>query len=104
MEFGIWRLLKISDEFVNKRYILLGSITDGGKPGSKWDSLNDALKNNLVSIRGRRNLIRDIPIEVLPTKFEDEEELQDFDEDGEEIPVLNQGVFAGQHYEHIKAK
>jgi len=86
-------------DFMQKR-----SITDGGKPGSKWDSLNDALKNNLVSIRGRRNLIRDIPIEVLPTKFEDEEELQEFDEEGEEIPVLNQGVFAGQHYEHIKAK
>ena len=96
--------MKTSDEFVIKRYVSLGSITDGGKPGSKWDSLNDALKNNLVSIRGRRNLIRDIPIEVLPTKFEDEEELQEFDEEGEEIPVLNQGVFAGQHYEHIKAK
>ena len=97
--------MKASEEFVNKRYVSLGSITDGGKkPGSKWDSLNDALKNNLVSIRGRRNLIRDIPIEVLPTKFEDEEELQEFDEEGEEIPVLNQGVFAGQHYEHIKAK
>ena len=57
-----------------------------------------------MSIRGRRNQIRDIPIDILPTKFEDEEDLVSVDEDGEDIPVLNQGVFAGQNYEHIKAK
>merc|ERR1711997_494209 len=75
-----------------------GSITDGDrKPGSKWDSLNNALLSNLSSIRGRRNRIRDVPIEILPTKFEDEEEIADVDEDGEDIPVLKEGIFAGQN-------
>ena len=68
------------------------------------DSLNDALLRNLLSIRGRKNVIRDIPIDILPTKFEDEDDLASLDEDGEEIPVLKEGIFAGQQYEHIKQR
>ena len=49
------------------------------------DSLNDALKRNLMSIRGRRNVIRNIPIEILPTKFEDDEDPPSIDEEGEEV-------------------
>ena len=37
-------------------------------------------------------------------KFEDEEEIADVDEDGEDIPVLKEGIFAGQNYQHIKEK
>ena len=68
------------------------------------DSLNDALKRNLMSIRGRRNVIRNIPIEILPTKFEDDEDPPSIDEDGEEVPVIQNGVFAEQYYEVIKSK
>ena len=41
---------------------------------------------------------------MLPTKFEDEEDLVEVDEDGEDIPVLKEGVFAGQYYQTIKEK
>ena len=72
----------------------------------KGDSLNDALSRNLLSLRGRRKMIqRDITIEILPTKFEDEDEPASEDEDGEEVSVFQEtGFFAGQHYEKIKAK
>ena len=68
------------------------------------DSLNDALKRNLMSMRGRRNVIRNIPIEILPTKFEDDEDPPSIDEEGEEVPVFQHGVFAEQYYEVIKSK
>ena len=72
----------------------------------KGDSLNDALSRNLLSLRGRRKMIqRDITIEILPTKFEDEDEPASEDEDGEEVSVFQEtGFFAGQHYEHIRSK
>ena len=41
---------------------------------------------------------------MLPTKFEDEEELESVDKNGEDIPVLKEGIFAGQDYEHIRKK
>ena len=68
------------------------------------DSLNDALKRNLLSLRGRRNMVRDIPIEILPTKFEDDEDPPSIDEEGEEVSVFQHGVFAEQYYEKIKDK
>lgn len=70
----------------------------------KGDTLNDALLRNLLSLRGRKKLVRDIPIDIVPTHFEDEEEPPSEDEDGEEVSVFQGGVFAGQDYEHIKAK
>ena len=81
-------------------FMQIGSLS-GGKQN---DSLNDALLRNLFSIRGRKNIIRNIPIDIVPTKFEDEESIADEDEDGEEISVFQGGVFAGQDYEHIKSK
>ena len=66
------------------------------KIGEQGDSLNDMLLNNLLSLRGRRNIKRDIPINIIPTVFEDEEDPPSEDEDGEEVSVLKGGVFAGQ--------
>ena len=68
------------------------------------DSLDDALKRNLLSIRGRRKLVRNIPIEILPTKFEDDDDPPSIDEDGEEVSVFQHGVFAGQNYDNMKTK
>lgn len=83
-----------------------GDLAGFGGGGSKFSggSLNDALLKNLLSLRGRRNNIRNIPINIVPTKFEDEEDLASLDEDGEEVPVLREGVFAGQHFDHIREK
>ena len=67
--------------------------------GSHLDGL---MKRNLNSIRGRREHIRNIPINILPTKFDDDEELPDEDEEGEDIPILNHGVFAEQYFEKIR--
>ena len=81
-------------------------IPDFMQEGSRktGDSLNDALLRNLLSIRGRKNNIRNIPIEIVPTKFEDEDEIPEEDEDGNETSVFQGGFFAGQDYEHIKSK
>ena len=75
-----------------------------GQKGQIGDSLNDALLRNLLSIRGRKKNIRNIPIEIIPTKFDDEDDIPEEDEDGEEIPIFQGGLFAGQDYEHIKSK
>ncbi len=37
---------------------------------SRGNTLNDLLIKNLLTIRGRRNIIRDIPVQVVATKFE----------------------------------
>lgn len=66
--------------------------------------MNDALLKNLLSIRGRKNIIRDIPIDIVPTKFEDEDDTASVDEEGNDIPVLREGIFAGQNYLHIRDK
>ena len=34
--------------------------------------LVDVLRGNLLSLRGRRERIRNIPIDILPTKFDDD--------------------------------
>ena len=61
-------------------------------------------KRNLMRLQGRRNVTRNIPIEIFPNKFEDVEDPPSIDEDGEEVPVLQHGVFAEQYYEVIKSK
>jgi hypothetical protein len=36
----------------------------------RGNTLNDLLIKNLLTIRGRRNVIRDIPVQFVPTKFQ----------------------------------
>ena len=36
----------------------------------RGNTMNDLLIKNLLTIRGRRSIIRDIPLEIEPTKFE----------------------------------
>jgi hypothetical protein len=36
----------------------------------RGNSLNDLLIKNLLTIRGRRDVIRTIPVEIVPTKFQ----------------------------------
>lgn len=69
------------------------------------DHLSDLLKQNLLSIRGRRRLLRELgDLDIAPTTFEDDEEPASEDEDGEEVHVLQHGVFCGQNYENLKEK
>lgn len=79
-----------------------GDFAGGFGKFGNGGSLNDALLKNLLSLRGRRNNIRNIPINIVPTKFEDD--IDSIDEDGEEVPVLKEGVFAGQHFDYIQQK
>ena len=66
--------------------------------------LDDILKENLLSIRGRRQRIRNIAANILPTKFEDDEDPPSEDEDGEETSTVKHGVFMGQHFDTIREK
>jgi hypothetical protein len=70
----------------------------------KGDALQDLLRKNLMTIRGRRQLLRDVPIAISPTKFEDDEDVQSEDEDGDEESVLKNGVFAGQDFYRLRSK
>jgi hypothetical protein len=79
-------------------------IMQKGFTTDKNDSLNDALLKNLLSLRGRRKIIRNIPIDIIPTKFEDDDDPPSEDEDGEEVSVFQGGVFAGQHFDHIMSR
>ena len=63
--------------------------------------LDNSLKRNFNSIRGRRNHIRNIPITILPTPFEDEPASED--EEGEAIPVVRNGIFAEQKFRKLQA-
>ena len=65
----------------------------------RQDSLNRALSRNLMSIRGRKSNIRNIPIEILSTNYVEEESSAEDD-----TPILQNGVFGGQKYEEIKAR
>ena len=62
--------------------------------------LDDSLKRNFNSIRGRRNHIRNIPITILPTPFENEPVSED--EEGEAIPVVRYGIFAEQRFTKLR--
>ena len=53
-------------------------------PGGVDSPLDDILKENLLSIRGRRQRIRNIPIAIQPTKFDDDEDPPSEDEEGDE--------------------
>ena len=67
----------------------------------KGDStLDDALKNNFISIRGRKDRIRNIKINVLPTPFGADPSSDNDNEDT--IPVLYSGMFAGQDFTKIR--
>jgi len=63
--------------------------------------LDNSLKRNFNSIRGRRNQIRNIPITISPTLFEDD--LASENEDGEAIPVVRNGIFAKQKFRKLQA-
>jgi hypothetical protein len=63
--------------------------------------LDNSLKRNFNSIRGRKKHVRNIPITLLPTPFEDEPESED--EDGEALPVVRDGKFAEQDYNKIRS-
>ena len=63
------------------------------------DILDNSLKRNFNSIRGRKNHIRNIPITILPTPFEN---YPSGEEDyGDDIPVVRDGMFAGQNFQKI---
>ena len=67
----------------------------------KGDSnLDDALKRNFTSIRGRKDRIRNIKINVLPTPFENDPLIID---DNEEVtPVVRNGMYADQNFNRIR--
>ena len=65
------------------------------------NNFNDSLKSNFNSIRGRRNHIRNIPITILPTSHDDDPSSED--ENGEPVPIINHGLFAGQDFKRIRA-
>ncbi len=79
------------------------TTTTGGFDGPAPTSLPDALKMSLLSIRARRRLIRDVPVAVEPTRFDDDEQVEEEDEEGEETHVLINGTYCGQNYERLKA-
>ena len=66
--------------------------------------LEDVLKENLLSLKGRRERIRNIPIDILPTVFDDDEDPPSEDEDGEEASTVRHGVFAEQYFDKIRQK
>ena len=66
--------------------------------------LEDILNENLLSIKGRRQRIRNIPLDIAPTRFDDDEDPPSEDEDGEEASTVRHGVFMGQHYDKIREK
>ena len=66
--------------------------------------LDDLLRENLLSIKARRARIRNIPIDIPPTKFDDDDDPPSEDEDGEETSTVKHGVFAGQHFHKIREK
>ena len=66
--------------------------------------LDDILKENLLSIKGRRQRIKNIPIDILPTKFDDDEDPPSEDEDGEEASTNKHGLFMGQDFNKIREK
>ena len=73
-------------------------------PNGVQSSLPDVLKANLLSIKGRRERIRNTPIEILPTKFDDDDDPPSEDEDGEEASTVKHGLFAGQDFSKIRDK
>lgn len=42
--------------------------------------------------------------QVAPTTFDDDEDPPSEDEDGNEVPVLKDGVFANQNFERLRSK
>ena len=67
----------------------------------KGDSnLDDALKRNFTSIRGRKDHIRNIKINILPTPFENDPLSIADNEDV--TPVVGNGMFAGQNFTRIR--
>ena len=77
------------------------NLKTGGDVNSPLD---DILKQNLLSIKGRRQRMRIIPIDILPTKFDDDEDPPSEDEDGEEASTSRHGLFMGQDYSKIREK
>ena len=53
---------------------------------------------------GRRQRIKNIPIDILPTKFDDDEDPPSEDEDGEEVSTNRHGLFMGQDFNKIREK
>ena len=67
----------------------------------KADSnLDDALKRNFTSIRGRKDRIRNIKINVLPTPFDNDPSSTDDNDDV--TPAVFNGMFAGQNFNVIR--
>ena len=67
-------------------------------------SLDDILKENLFSIKGRRQRIRNFPTDILPTKLDDDDDPPSEDEDGEETSTVRHGVFVEQYFHKIRDK
>jgi len=86
---------EIEPEFFQKKKV---------NPNGLQNPLADILKANLLSIKGRKDRIRNIPIEIHPTKFEDDEDPSSEDEDGEESSTITDGVFAQQNFQKIRDK
>ena len=84
---------EIEPEFIKKKKV---------NPNGVQNSMKDILKANLLSMKGRKDRIRNIPIEILPTKFEEDNDPSSEDENGEEASTIRHGVFANQNYEKIR--
>ena len=85
----------IEPEFIKKKKV---------NPNGVQNPLVNVLKANLLSIKGRKDRIRNIPIKILPTKFEDDDDPSSEDENGEETSTVRHGVFANQHFEKIRTQ
>ena len=62
----------IEPKFIQKKKV---------NPNGIQNPLVNVLKANLLSIKGRKDRIRNIPIKILPTKFEDDDDCCHADED-----------------------
>ena len=65
------------------------------------DVLDNSLKQNFNSIRGRKNHIKNIPLTLLPTPFGNDP--GSVDEYGDDVPVVRDGMFAGQNFKKIRS-
>lgn len=83
----------IEPEFIRKKKV---------NPNGVQNPMVDVLKANLLSMKGRKDRIRNIPLEILPTKFEDDEDPSSEDENGDDSSTIRHGLFANQQIEKIR--
>ena len=57
-----------------------------------------------LTVRGRRKLTKELCNDIVPTKFDDDDDLPSEDENGEETLILQKGLFGGQDYQHLRSR